>query len=341
MNRKIYVILVFTLLLLSTSSVIIIEAEKTSIILMHRNNANIIIENLGPILLYYPESHDFGDKLEGEVDSSTFKIWNAGCCYLMYSLIENCGWVNVSPTSGGCGTGYDNNDTITISINTTGLTLGTYNCEILIMSTVGNENFAVTVNIIETPNSLPSPPSINGPISGKTGEEYEYTFATTDPDGDDVYYYIEWGDGQIEEWIGPYTSEEIIPLTHIWNEQGMYTIKVKAKDSHDDESEWSEPLQVWISANIEIEINGGFGISVVVKNLGEEDISNLFWSIEFIGILLGGKTMEGLISSIPVGSDNRINIYVFGIGPGSVNVTIENISKTAKFYIIGPFVMMN
>jgi len=339
MNRKIYVILVFTLLLLSAASIVIIEAEKTSKILMHRNNANRIIENLGPILSYYPESHDFGDKFEGEVDNTTFKIWNTGCCYLMYSLIENCGWVNVSPTSGGCGGGYDN-ETTTVSINTTGLTFGIHTCEILIVSNGGNENFAVTVNIIEKPNSPPSPPSIDGPTSGKAGEEYRYTFATTDPDGDDVYYYIEWGDGQIEEWVGPYTSEEI-SLTHIWNEQGMYTIKVKAKDSHDDESEWSEPLQIWLSANIEIEINGGFGISVVVKNFGEGDLSNLFWSIEFIGTLLGGKTMEGIISSIPAGSDNRINIFVFGIGPGAVNVAIGNISKNAKFYIIGPFVMMN
>ena len=102
---------------------------------------------------------------------------------------------------------------------------------------------------MKIPNSPPFPPSINGPISGKAGEEYEYAFATTDPDGDDVYYYMEWGDGQIEEWIGPYTSEEIY-LPHIWNEQGLYTIKIKAKDSHDGESEWAT-LEISMPKNIQ------------------------------------------------------------------------------------------
>jgi len=55
-------------------------------------------------------------------------------------------------------------------------------------------------------NTPPDAPEIDGPTSGAAGTSYEYTFTTTDPDDHDVYYYIEWGDGEIEDWIGPYES---------------------------------------------------------------------------------------------------------------------------------------
>ena len=84
----------------------------------------------------------------------------------------------------------------------------------------------------------PTTPTITGPTSGKVGEEYEYTFSTTDIDGDDIYYWIEWGDGNIEEWIGPYKSGEEVTVAHTWEEKGSYTIKAKAKDVHDAESDW-------------------------------------------------------------------------------------------------------
>ena len=40
----------------------------------------------------------------------------------------------------------------------------------------------------------PERPLIGGNTNGKKGTEYNYTFVTTDPDNDKVYYYIDWGD---------------------------------------------------------------------------------------------------------------------------------------------------
>jgi len=42
-----------------------------------------------PILAYSPSSHDFGDMLEGQTDSTTFEIWNSGTGTLTYSLSES------------------------------------------------------------------------------------------------------------------------------------------------------------------------------------------------------------------------------------------------------------
>ena len=78
--------------------------------------------------------------------------------------------------------------------------------------------------------NAPNTPSVSGPTSTETGEENEYLFLTTDPNNDDVYYYIDWDDGTTEEWIGPYQSGEAITTQHTWDETGTYTINVKAKD---------------------------------------------------------------------------------------------------------------
>ena len=80
---------------------------------------------------------------------------------------------------------------------------------------------------------------------------YEYTFETTDPDCDDVYYYIDWDDETFEEWIGPYDSGEQVIVNHEWSEEGAYTIKAKAKDVYDAESEWGTlEIEMPISYNL-------------------------------------------------------------------------------------------
>jgi len=48
-------------------------------------------------------------------------------------------------------------------------------------------------------NDPPTVPIITGPTSGAVSVSYEFTIVSTDPDGDDVYYYIDWGDG-IQYW---------------------------------------------------------------------------------------------------------------------------------------------
>jgi len=90
-----------------------------------------------------------------------------------------------------------------------------------------------------TKSSAPSAPQINGPTSGKTDEEYDYTFLSIDPTDDNVFYYIDWGDGELEEWIGPYNAGEEITISHSWDQDGSYSIRAKAKDDKGEESEWA------------------------------------------------------------------------------------------------------
>ena len=87
-------------------------------------------------------------------------------------------------------------------------------------------------------NTPPDKPTITGPTSGTIGISYDYTFVTTDPNGDNITYYIEWDDSDTTGWLGPYESDEEITKSHSWSEEGTYNIRVKAKDPHGAESDW-------------------------------------------------------------------------------------------------------
>ena len=101
-----------------------------------------------------------------------------------------------------------------------------------------------------TANSPPTAPDIDGSTSGTAGVEYEYTFTTTDPDGDDIYFHVSWGccgPGDFHTY-GPYESGEIAKLSHTYHEKGNYVIQAYARDIHGAESDWAE-LEVTMPRN--------------------------------------------------------------------------------------------
>lgn len=91
----------------------------------------------------------------------------------------------------------------------------------------------------------PAKPSIpDGPTSGGINTEYTYTTSTTDPDGDEISYMFNWGDGTYSSWIGPQNSGETATGKKTWTTKGTYNITVVAKDEHGILSEWSDPLPI-------------------------------------------------------------------------------------------------
>ncbi len=85
----------------------------------------------------------------------------------------------------------------------------------------------------------PKAPIIDGPSSGKPGGEICFTFNSTDPDGDEVKYRINWGDGTIVE-TGYYHSCVPVEVCHTWNENNTYTILARAEDIRGYKGDWSE-----------------------------------------------------------------------------------------------------
>jgi parallel beta-helix repeat protein len=87
-------------------------------------------------------------------------------------------------------------------------------------------------------NEPPETPIIDGPTSGNAEMEYEYTFLTTDPEGECIQYYIHWGDKK-EFWLGPFNSGDTVTMTHAWARTGTFTIKAKARDFYGLETDWA------------------------------------------------------------------------------------------------------
>jgi hypothetical protein len=52
------------------------------------------------------------------------------------------------------------------------------------------------------------------------------------------------GDGTFSSWLGPYPSGEICEAKCTWGKSGNYLIKVKAKNSNEVESFWSDSLPI-------------------------------------------------------------------------------------------------
>jgi len=79
------------------------------------------------------------------------------------------------------------------------------------------------------PNDPPEAPDIYGPPSGPPGRQLSWAFSSFDPDGHDVKYIIEWGDGDTHE-TGYYPHSKAVEASHTYTELGDYTIIIKAED---------------------------------------------------------------------------------------------------------------
>jgi hypothetical protein len=96
--------------------------------------------------------------------------------------------------------------------------------------------------VTSLPPSIPEQPY--GESTCKINKEYSYTTTTTEPNGDDIWYWYDWGDGTNSGWIGPFVSGETCNASHAWTKRDTYMIQIKAKDSYGSESTYSDPFEV-------------------------------------------------------------------------------------------------
>ena len=95
------------------------------------------------------------------------------------------------------------------------------------------------------PPNKPSPPS--GPITGNVGDHLHYESYISDPNGDGMEVYFDWGDGTHTGWVGIVTNGTVGNYK-TWNNTGVYQVRVKARDTPSlAESVWSDSLTVTIS----------------------------------------------------------------------------------------------
>lgn len=120
--------------------------------------------------------------------------------------------------------------------------VGVYEVRVRAMDIHGEiSNWSDPLIVTIEENEKPNAPDIDGPTSCKVGIAYKYNISSTDPNGDDILkYIIDWGDGNEVIHNGPFPSGKEVIVSHVWDEKGVYLIRVKAMDICGAESDWGE-----------------------------------------------------------------------------------------------------
>jgi hypothetical protein len=107
---------------------------------------------------------------------------------------------------------------------------GRYNISLRVTDDESATNINTTFALIAKPNTPPSKPEVTGPQNGTINVSYNFTVVSTDEDGDEIKYTIDWGDGNT-------TESDFLPsgvpfiAAHKWINSGEYTIKITADDN--------------------------------------------------------------------------------------------------------------
>ncbi|MDD2890436.1 MAG: PKD domain-containing protein [bacterium] len=95
------------------------------------------------------------------------------------------------------------------------------------------------------PPNKPNAP--NGPLTGYAGTSVTFTAVTTDPDGDNISYEFEWGDGSQNGYSNQVSSGSQGQFSHTYSSGGTFNVKASARDVHGCPSDWSGIAQITIS----------------------------------------------------------------------------------------------
>lgn len=214
----------------------------------------------------------------------------------------------------------------------------------------GDDSLHVLDSNENHPPTTPHQPQ--GPPKGNAGDEYVFWTYATDPDGDQLYYLFDWGDSTQSSWIGPSESGLNMSAPHIWQHRGEYSIRVKAKDTNDAESNWSDSMTVMIVGPYLTfgTISGGIGLTIEIKNIGEIDAHNIEVDIQTTnGVFITSLPSHYQIPLLSAGDSTEKSIRVWGVGLGFFTslpkLTLTAYAPYAKtrakhidIRLLGPFV---
>jgi len=215
------------------------------------------------------------------------------------------------------------------------------------LQTVGLKNF----NIEKTFINEPTAPIITGPDLGEPGIEYNFTFISIDPLGFDLFYYIDWGDGNDSEWTGPYESNVSINISHTWEIKGNYTIIARTNNTNGTLSDWSEGFNIQIAKFVDLEIGeivgGMLGITTIINNTGIKNATGVVANVTISGgtLLIGDKVTND-IGIIEAGNSSGVyNVPVLGFGLIDIKINVRcnetaNLKKTASGFLLFFYIIM-
>jgi len=196
----------------------------------------VIADDAPTVLVIYPNG---GEVLAGFIaiqwlasDDNTTNL--NGTILIQYSPDNGSNWNQIATQLNNTGTYLWNTTTIPdgdnylIRISATDQANNT-----------GSDTSNSTFSINNNQNFPPSNPQIIGPFAGGNGISFNFTATSIDLEGDQIYYLFDWGDGNVSGWLGPVNSSESVTTSFTWKDDGNYSVRVKAKDIYEGESNWS------------------------------------------------------------------------------------------------------
>jgi len=201
------------------------------------------------------------------------------------------------------------------------------------------------------------PTSPSGISRGKPGETYTFATTSKDFDNDKIRYGWDWdGDFEADEWSPLINSGENCEMTHKWEGEGTYNIRVTAVDEkdnpnayhlteHGDLSFWSDSLEVKISKSKEIRTKNSDGKTLYFGGSGPGDYSSIQEAIDDANpgdtiFVKAGIYKEHLTISktdITLQGESKYNTILDGCKTEGQGITIEAEKVTIKDFTIKDF----
>jgi hypothetical protein len=215
-----------------------------------------------PVLSFTPSSYNFGNVSQGATGSTNLEIWNSGTGTLTYSLSESSNWVSVTPTSGSSS---GEHDTITVSINMTGLSPGLYTCPISISSNGGSGTFTVEVTVIGQPPSE---------VLDQQQTQYNTNYAV---------YLARWGGQSFIPTLGSLTSAQLY-MRKIGSPPGDVVLSIRSSLTGADLVSLSKPASQiptsigWVTFDLaDLTVTSGNTYYLVLKTTGGDSTNCYYW----------------------------------------------------------------
>ena len=126
----------------------------------------------------------------------------------------------------------------------------------------------------------PNPPELIGPSTGNCNVEYTFDISSTDPEGNDILYNINWGD-ENEEQTSLCSSGEIVEITHSWSDEGTYNIWFDNEDEYGANfHEFVFPDKISITISDECIVDQQQTTSYLEQCFNDAFITNSGWSAQ-------------------------------------------------------------
>ncbi len=184
--------------------------------------------------------------------------------------------------------------------------------------------------LVSAPPEAPQIQIITDPVYTQATQ---IEISSIDDDGDNVSFYIDWGDGQITDWTQTIPSAETMTLTHTWTRPGNYEVRAKAKDENQVVGPWGDELVFVDGPMLEIsQINGGLlGGSLTITNVGGYGFDEGNLEIFADGTLLfTGASQIQPINGLQPGEQTISKFLLIGLGSVRLTLTasIEDVHET-------------